>query len=329
MTFKYNNVYLNNCATVAGKIESEGPLGTSFDKIYKDFYLGTKTWEQAEIKMVTECTDILLNKINKKKEEINAFISGDLLNQIAASSYAASTLKMPYIGIYSACATSVLGLILASNMIEGKMLDNAIVNVSSHNNASEKQFRYPVEYGGPKRATTTFTTTGAASAFLSYNKNGFKIESSTLGTVIDSGIKDAYQMGAVMAIAACDAISKHLNDTRRTIDYYDLVLTGDLGVYGKKILKESLEKEYGISTNNIDDAACIIYNIDEQSVYSGGSGPACLTLVSYSYILDEMKKRKLNKVLLVATGALMNTNLVNQHLTIPSIAHAISLEVLS
>lgn len=328
MTFKYNNVYLNETATVAGRLESEGPLSTNYDKVYKDFYMGTKTWEQAEIKMITECVDILLNKSNKKKEDINMFISGDLLNQIAASSYAASTLKIPYIGIYSACATSTLGLILGSNMIEGKMTNNVIVNVSSHNNASEKQFRYPVEYGGPKRLTTTFTTTGAASALLSYNKTGIKVESGTLGTAIDSGIKDAYQMGAVMAIAACDTISKHLKETKRTIDYYDLVLTGDLGIYGKKILKEALEKEYGMNTNNVDDAACIIYDIDEQSVYSGGSGPACLPLVAYSYILEEMKRGKLNRVLLVATGALMNTNLVNQHLTIPSIAHAISLEAI-
>lgn len=329
MTFKYNNVYINDVATVAGKMESEGPLVTYFDKVYKDFYMGSKTWEQAEIKMITECVDILLNKINKKKEDINVFIAGDLLNQIAASSYAAKTLNIPYMGIYGACASSTLGLIIASNMIEGNMINNAIVNVSSHNNASEKQFRYPVEYGGPKRLTTTFTTTGSAASFLSYNKNGIKLESATLGSACDSHMTDPYHMGGVMAIACAKTIVTHLEETKREIDYYDLVLTGDLGMYGKKILKEVLEKEYGITRGTIDDSACMIFDIDEQSVYAGGSGPACLPLVSYSYIFDEMKKGKLMRVLLVGTGALMNCNLVNQKLTIPSIAHAISLEVLA
>ena len=329
MTFKYNNVYINDVATVAGKMESEGPLVTYFDKVYKDFYMGSKTWEQAEIKMITECVDILLNKINKKKEDINVFIAGDLLNQIAASSYAAKTLNIPYMGIYAACASSTLGLIIASNMIEGNMINNAIVNVSSHNNASEKQFRYPVEYGGPKRLTTTFTTTGSAASYLSYNKNGIKLESATLGSACDSHMTDPYHMGGVMAIACAKTIASHLEETKREINYYDLVLTGDLGMYGKKILKEVLEKEYGINSSNIDDSACMIFDIDKQSVYAGGSGPACLPLVSYSYIFDEMKKGKLMRVLLVGTGALMNCNLVNQKLTIPSIAHAISLEVLS
>ena len=279
--------------------------------------------------MNTENIDLLLNKCNRSKKDVDIFISGDLLNQIVASSYAASTLNIPYMGIYSACATSTEGIIIASNMIEGGLINNSVVNVSSHNNASEKQFRYPVEYGGPKPVTQTFTVTGSASALISNKKSNIKVESATLGKCIDSGVKNVFDMGSVMAIAAADTIDKHLKDTKREIGYYDLILTGDLGMYGKNLLKDVLKDEYGYDTKNVDDSACMIYDINKQSVYAGGSGPACIALVTYSYILNLMRQGKLNRVLMVATGALMNPTMVNQKLSIPSIAHAVSLEVIS
>lgn len=329
MTFKYNNVYINEVSTITGPKEGEGPLSKFFDKSYSEYYMGSDTWEQAEVKMNTENIDLLLNKCNRSKKDVDIFISGDLLNQIVASSYAASTLNIPYMGIYSACATSTEGIIIASNMIEGGLINNSIVNVSSHNNASEKQFRYPVEYGGPKPVTQTFTVTGSASALISNKKSNIKVESATLGKCIDSGVKNVFDMGSVMAIAAADTIDKHLKDTKREIGYYDLILTGDLGMYGKNLLKDVLKDEYGYDTKNVDDSACMIYDIDKQSVYAGGSGPACIALVTYSYILNLMRQGKLNRVLMVATGALMNPTMVNQKLSIPSIAHAVSLEVIS
>ena len=329
MTFKYNNVYINEVSTITGPKEGEGPLSKFFDKSYSEYYMGSDTWEQAEVKMNTENIDLLLNKSNKSKKDVDIFISGDLLNQIVASSYAASTLNIPYMGIYSACATSTEGIIIASNMIEGGLINNSIVNVSSHNNASEKQFRYPVEYGGPKPVTQTFTVTGSASALISNKKSNIKVESATLGKCIDSGVKNVFDMGSVMAIAAADTIDKHLKDTKREIGYYDLILTGDLGMYGKNLLKDVLKDEYGYDTKNVDDSACMIYHINTRSVYAGGSGPACIALVTYSYILNLMRQGKLNRVLMVATGALMNPTMVNQKLSIPSIAHAVSLEVIS
>ena len=329
MTFKYNNVYINEVSTITGPKEGEGPLSKFFDKSYSEDYMGSDTWEHAEVKMNTENIDLLLNKSNKSKKDVDIFISGDLLNQIVASSYAASTLNIPYMGIYSACATSTEGIIIASNMIEGGLINNSVVNVSSHNNASEKQFRYPVEYGGPKPVTQTFTVTGSASALISNKKSNIKVESATLGKCIDSGVKNVFDMGSVMAIAAADTIDKHLKDTKREIGYYDLILTGDLGMYGKNLLKDVLKDEYGYDTKNVDDSACMIYDINKQSVYAGGSGPACIALVTYSYILNLMRQGKLNRVLMVATGALMNPTMVNQKLSIPSIAHAVSLEVIS
>lgn len=329
MTFKYKNVYINDTATVVGRYEKNGPLASYFDKSYNDFYFNKKTWEQAESFLIEDSVDLLLNKIAKTRFDIDLFISGDLLNQIVASNYAASNLKIPYLGIYNACASSVEGLIIASNMIDKEQISNAICSVSSHNNAAEKQFRYPVEYGGVKPKTTTFTVTGSASAYLSNIPKGIKVESGTVGTVVDMGIKDAYNMGAVMSPACADTIYQHLKDTKRDINYYDLVLSGDLGEYGKKILKEYMQVEYGIELKNYNDTACMIYDTERQSVYAGGSGPACAPLVTYAYIFDLMKKGKLKRVLLVATGALMSTTMVNEKMAIPAIAHAISLEVIS
>jgi len=327
MTFKYNNVYINNTSTVVGPYEAKGPFSKLFDKIYDDLYFGEKSWEQAEIRSIKDSIEILLNKSNKINKEIDVHIGGDLLNQIVATNYSSIDIGIPLIGIYSACATSTLGLMLASNMIEANQIKNVIVTSSSHNNSAEKQFRNPVEYGGPKKKYTTFTTTGCASCFLSNEKSNIKVESATLGTVVDMGITDVSNMGAVMAPAAAKVIADHLKDTKRTIDYYDLILTGDLGIVGKMILKEYIKKEYNINLKNYDDSACMIFDIDKQPVYMGGSGPACLPLVTYTYIFDKMKKGKLNKVLLVATGALMNPSMCNQHLSIPSISHAVSLEV--
>lgn len=328
MTNKYDNVYINEVSTVTGSYEMNGPFNKLYDKSYNDFYFGEKSFETAESRLIDESVDILLNKIGKTRFQIDLHISGDLMNQLVSSNYAASRLGIPFLGIYNACATSVEGLIIGANMVEHKVANNVICTVSSHNNAAEKQFRYPVEYGGPKPSYTTFTTTGGCAAYLTREKKGIRIESSTIGTVVDMGIKDVYNMGAVMAPACGDTIYKHLMNTKREVGYYDLILSGDLGIYGKKMLIEYMKTEYNVDLKNYDDAASMIFDIDHQPVYAGGSGPACLPLVAYSYVIDKMKKGELNRVLLVATGALMNTTMVNQKLSIPSIAHAISLEVI-
>lgn len=327
MTFKYSNVYINDTATIAGPYEKKGPLSPYYDKTYDELYFGKKTWEEAESSLIDDSVDILLSKVGKTRFDIDLFISGDLQNQITSSNYAASRLGIPFLGIYSACASSTEGLIVGSNMIDAKQIKNCVCSVSSHNNAAEKQFRYPVEYGGPKRKTTTFTTTGGASAYLSGNKSNIRIDSATVGTVCDMGIKDAYHMGAVMAPACADTIYRHLVETKRDVKDYDLILSGDLGRYGKDILKEYMKTEYGINLKNYDDTASMIFDIEHQPVYAGGSGPACAPLVTYGYIFDKMKRKELKRVLLVATGALMSTTMVNEKMTIPGIAHAISLEV--
>ena len=327
MTFKYKNVYVGSTSTVTGPYEANGPLSEYYDKSYKDLYFNEKTWEQAEIRSILDSFDILLSKINKNKNEINLHLGGDLLNQIVATNYAAAKLEIPFIGLYSACATSTLGISLAASLIDKKRIKNAVVTSSSHNNGAEKQYRNPVEYGAPKKNYTTFTVTGCGSIYLSNELSKIKVESSTIGNVVDMGITDVSNMGAVMAPAAAKTIYDHLKDTKRNINYYDLILTGDLGMVGRSILKEYMKKEYKINLNNYEDSACMIFDTNNQKVYQGGSGVACLPLVAYSYILKKMLEGRYKKVLLVATGALMNPSMCNQKLSIPAIAHAVSLEV--
>ena len=328
MTFKFKDAYINETSTVTGPYEAKGPFGKYFDLCHKDLYFGEKNWEEAEVKLINESLDILIKKSNLDLNDVDTFIGGDLLNQITPSNYAMKKFNNSFIGIYAACATSTLGIILASSLIQNG-LNKVITFTSSHNMSAEKQYRYPTEYGGPKHKTTTFTSTGAASALISKEKKGIKIDSGTIGKVTDSYVLDVSNMGAVMAKAAADTIYRHLKDTGRTVDYYDLILTGDLGIYGKKILKEYLKSEYGINLKNYNDTGCMLYDIKKQPVYAGASGPACAPLVIYTYIFDEMKKGKYKKILLAATGALMSPVMVNHKLTIPAISHAISLEVIS
>ena len=327
MTQQYENVYLLETSVITGPYEKKGPLAGYFDYSYDDLYFGKKTWEQAEMLILEKSVDLVLSKYGIKKDKIDLFISGDLLNQLISSNVVASRIKIPFLGVYNACASGIEGLIIGSNMIE-RGSKNIICSVSSHNNSAEKQFRNPVEYGGPKPKCSTFTVTGGVSGLISRTKSNIRIESSTIGTVSDMNQKDVYNMGAVMASAAGDTIYKHLHDTGRDINYYDMIFTGDLGVIGKKILKDYLKEAYNIDLKNYDDTACMIYDLNNQDVYSGGSGPACVMAVLYSYIIKRMKEGKWKRVLVVGTGSLHNTTLVNQKLSIPSIAHAISLEVI-
>ena len=330
MTYKYDNVYIEDFSTVVGPYEKKGPLGEKFDKSYDDLYNGEKTWEQAEVKLLEESINILLKKIKKKKEEINLVVSGDLLNQVTSSSYAVQKYNIPFLGVYSACASSVEGMIIASSMIDSGKVNNAIVSTSSHNMSSEKQFRNPTEYGAPKPKTATFTSTGGASIFLTNEKTNIKLESTTIGRVIDKGQNDPLNMGAVMAPAAADTIYRHLKDLNREPSYYDLILTGDLGIYGKEILIDYMKTEYGLDiSHNYNDCGTMLYDLNNQKeVMAGGSGPVCSVLVLYSHILKLLRDGKIKRVLLAATGALFSPTFVYQRVDINAISHAVSLEAI-
>ncbi len=330
MTYTYDDVYINNYATVGGPYEKDGPIGPSIDKVYTNLYADEKTWEQAEVKMLSDSIDLVLRKSKKNASDINLLISGDLLNQVTASSYAALSFNIPFFGIYGACSSSVEGMILMSSLIDGKKIKNGIVSVSSHNMSSEKQFRNPTEYGAPKPSTATFTSTGGASVYLSNQKGKIKVESSTIGKVVDMNQTDPFNMGAVMAAAAGDTIYRHLQDMKRTVDDYDLILTGDLGVYGREILIDYMHQEYGIDLGkNYDDSGTMLYDLKKQEeVLAGASGPLCIAMVSFANVFPKLEKGKLKRVLLVATGALFSPTFVYQHKPIYSISHAISLEAI-
>lgn len=329
MTTTYKNVYIKETATIAGIYEANGPLKKYFDRTYqKDLYFGEKSWEKAEIKLLRDVTSLILRKARLKESEIDVAISGDLSNQIAASNYAFREFDIPFLGIYNACATSSEGMLIAANFIEGKIYKNCLVTTSSHNTAAEKQYRNPTEYGTPKPQTATFTTTGGAAILLTSEKTNIKVSASTIGKVIDKKTTDVNHMGAVMAPAAADTIYRHLTDLKRAPNYYDLILTGDLGIYGKEILINYLKKVYNLDiSKNYNDCGTMIYDLKKQPVFAGGSGPACSALVNFSYIYHQMKERKLKRVLIVPTGALFSPTLFFQKETLPAIAHAIALEV--
>ena len=329
MTFYFNDVYIKDTATIAGPYEKSGPLKKYFDKTYNDLYFNQKSWELAEIKLVKDALVMLMKKVGTNKKDIDLVVGGDLLNQITASTYGSTEVGKSFIGIYSACSSSVLGMIIASSFLSNKYVNNAVTLVSSHNMSSEKQFRNPTEYGAPKPDSATFTATGAACCYLTNVKTDIKIECATLGKIIDFEQNDANDMGRVMAPAAIDTLKKHFDSTGRKPNYYDLIVTGDLGKYGMEIVKDYMKNVYHVVMgDNYNDCGVMLYDLENQKeVKAGGSGPVCSGLVMFSYIFDMMKKKKLKKVLVVATGALFSPTLVYQKENINSIAHAISLEV--
>ena len=327
MTEKLNNVYVEETSLVAGPLEKEGSHNKFFDKTYNDYNLD-KSFELSEVKMNKDVLDILKQKTNIENKDIDLVVGGDLLNQLCATSYAIKDLNRPYLGVFSACATSVESMIIASKFIDKeKEVKRAICLTSSHNLAEEKQFRNPTEYGYTKPKTATFTSTGAAAILLTNKKTNVKVTNYTIGTIQDLNQKDPNNMGAVMAPAAADTIYKHLTNLKITPKYYDLILTGDLGIYGKEILKEYMEKEYNLTLNNYDDCGAMLYDMKKQKeITAGGSGPVCSCLVNYGYIYNMLKQKKLKRVLLVTTGALFSPTFTFQKQNILSIAHAISLE---
>lgn len=328
MNIKFNNVYVENVSTVAGPFVIEGPLKGKFDKTFGDFYDGEKTFEQCEIKELENAINILLEKSNHSIEDIDFAVSADLMNQITISNYTYSKFNIPYLGMYNACASMCESMLVAASIIDNKSAKRGICTTSSHNMTAERQFRNPVEYGAPKPKTTTFTVTGATGIMLTSDKTDIKLTSATIGKIVDMGVTNVFDMGSVMTPSAAYTLNAHLKETNTSVDDYDLILTGDLGLYGKDLFKEYCKKEYQINLkDNYDDSATMIYDFSED-IYAGGSGPSCLPLVVYSDIIPKMKERLIKKVLLIATGALMSPTMCNQKMSIPSVSHAICLEVI-
>ena len=321
---KYKSVYIADYSTIIGPKEKISKL-KNYDFYLQDYYFEEKTFELAEVKMQRVVLDHLLNKNKLKDINIDLLLGGDLTDQISITNMCGEQFNIPFLGLYNACATFAESLIVGASFLDNITKYNNILTItSSHNLTAEKQFRFPIEYGSPRKLTSTFTTTGAVATLLTKLKGKIKIESSTIGRIVDMGITDASNMGAAMAPAAVSTLINHLNDLKRKPEYYDLILTGDLGCVGKNIFEKYLDRKYQIKLTNYLDAGCEIF-LKKEEFGAGGSGPVCLPLVLFDKIL---LNKKYKRILIIATGALHSPILINQKNTIPAIAHAVSLEVL-
>jgi len=312
-------------ASVAGKKESEGPLGKCFDTVSKDTLFGQKTWEQAEEYMQKTALEIVVKKAGIQKDDIDIVFSGDLLNQCIGSSFPLRNTKIPHIGLYGACSTMAESLLMASIAVSGSFFDNAIAMTSSHFASCERQYRFPLGYGGQRTPTSQWTVTGSGAALVSASGEGPKITACTVGTVTDYGIKDANNMGAAMAPAALSTIQAHFRDLNVDASHYDLIVTGDLGQLGKDILL-TLSQQNGIGLGGkLCDCGTLVFDLLKQDVHSGGSGCGCSAITLCGYMLNQLNAGKLKKILFCGTGALLSPTSTQQGLPIPGVCHAISI----
>ncbi|MFC4404745.1 stage V sporulation protein AD [Gracilibacillus xinjiangensis] len=315
--------------TVGGPFEEKGQIADDFDSFFSDQWMEEKSFEQAHTHLIQEASTIAIRKANIKENDINFFLHGDLINQITPSNFAARELKIPYLGLFSACATSMEGLAISSLLLSEGNANYVLTGAASHNSAAERQFRYPNEYGSQKPDTSQWTVTGAGVALLAKNGDGPKVTSATIGKVIDEGLSDPFNMGGAMAPAAFDTITQHFLDRNVDENYYDLIVTGDLAKYGRMICLDLFAKhQQPINEVKFQDCGLMMYK-ENQSVFAGASGPACSAIVTYGHLLKKLMKKEYKRILVVATGALLSPLTVQQKQSIPCIAHAVSIENLS
>ncbi len=312
-------------SSVAGKKESEGPLGTYFDITSNDAYFGQKTWEQGEKRMQQIALETLAKKANRTLRDFELVLSGDLLNQCIGSSFTLRNKGIPHLGLYGACSTMAESMLIASMIVGGSFYNEAVAMTSSHFASSERQYRFPLGYGGQRTPTSQWTVTGSGAVLICADGKGPRITSCTVGTVTDLGVKDANNMGAAMAPAALSTIRSHFEDTKSGPEDYDLIVTGDLGQLGKEILLTLSQREGLGLGGKLTDCGTLVFDLTEQDVHSGGSGCGCSAITLCAYLLDKINSGKLKKVLFCGTGALLSTTSTQQGLPIPGICHAISI----
>lgn len=311
-------------ASVAGKREAEGPLAHTFDIKCRDTYFGQKTWEQAEKKMQQLALNKLLEKAGLSMEELDLVLSGDLLNQCIGSSFTLRNMGIPHLGLYGACSTMAEGLLAAAMAVGGGFADRAVAMTSSHFAASERQYRFPLGYGGQRPPTSQWTVTGSGAALVCREGSGPKITACTIGTVTDLGIQDANNMGAAMAPAAYATIRAHFADLKTGPEDFDRIVTGDLGQIGKELLMQ-LARRDGVSLGGkLMDCGTLVFDPARQDVHAGGSGCGCSAITLCGTLLEELRSGKIKKLLFCGTGALLSPTSTQQSLPIPGICHAVS-----
>ena len=310
-------------ASVAGKKESEGPMAHCFDVTSKDTYFGQKTWEQGEKRMQQLALETLAKKAKMAQTDFDVVLSGDLLNQCIGSSFTLRNQNIPHLGLYGACSTMAESLLLASVLVGGGFRDNAVAMTSSHFASAERQYRFPLGYGGQRTPTTQWTVTGSGAALVCHQGNGPAIESCTIGTVTDLGITDANNMGAAMAPAALATIKAHFEDCKTGPESFDRIYTGDLGQLGMEVLL-TLARKDGLSLGGkLVDCGTLVFDPQKQDVHSGGSGCGCSALTLCGDLLNKLNSGKLKKILFCGTGALLSPTSTQQGLPIPGVCHAV------
>ena len=312
-------------AAVVGKKEGEGPLAAEFDHIFDDTTLGEISWEKAESKLHREAVIRALSKAQKSPADVDVIFAGDLLNQCISSSFAIRDSGVPFLGLYGACSTMAEGLCLAGMAVNGGYARIAAAVSSSHFASAERQYRYPLGYGGQRTPTAQWTVTGAGCILLGRQEQGPFLNAATVGAVVDYGIKDANNMGAAMAPAAYETLRAHFDDLQLSPSDYDLIVTGDLGSVGKEIILDLFRRD-GVGIGGVyNDCGVMIFDLEKQDVHAGGSGCGCGSVVLCGYLLRQMEKKKLRNVLFCGTGALMSPLSTQQGESIPAVCHAVSI----
>lgn len=313
-------------ASIVGPKESQGPMAKYFNQCIDDEFWGEKTWEKAESKFIKETVSMAISKSGIAASDINFCFAGDLLNQCISSSFGLRELNIPFFGVFGACSTFVESMCLGAVFIESGAANNVLCATSSHFCSAEKQFRFPLELGNQRPPTAQWTVTGSGAAVISSTGQGPFITHITPGKIIDMGITDGNNMGAAMAPAALDTLITHFKDTGRKPSYYDVIITGDLGHVGKDILTDLAQSKGYTINENYNDCGVLIFDKNKQDTHAGGSGCACLGTVFSGYFYKQLQDKKIKRILLIATGALMNSTSSQQGESIPGIAHAISIE---
>lgn len=313
-------------AGIAGQKEGEGPLRGGFDYISEDSYFGEKTWEMAESHMLHQCFSLVCDKAGLAPSALDYIFAGDLLNQCISSSFAMKESGIPYFGLYGACSTMAESLSLAAMMVDGGYARTACAITGSHFCTAERQYRFPLEYGGQRTPSSQWTVTGAGAVLVGSAQRGCRITHVSTGRIVDAGISDANSMGSAMAPAAYDTLRAHFSDTGRSPEDYDAIFTGDLGSLGHDILEALFEVDGVKLGQRYQDCGVMIYDHRTQEVNAGGSGCGCSALVLSSHILPALEHGDWHRVLFAATGALLSPTSSLQKLSIPGICHAVALE---
>ena len=318
-------VYVSAHAAIVGQKEGEGPLQGTFDMVSGDTHFGQKTWELAESRMQRVAIETAAGKAGLNLSDLDFILAGDLLNQCIGSSMASVSSNIPFIGLYGACSTMAEGLAVGACLVDGGAARRLCAAASSHFCAAERQYRFPLAYGGQRTPTAQWTATAAGAAVLTHDRTPVRITHALFGQMVDLDVTDANNMGAAMAPAAYDTLTHLFEDTGTQPSDYDRILTGDLARVGSALLRDLFKRDGVDLGTTYDDCGVLLYDT-EQDVHAGGSGCGCSAAVLCGDILDRMERGALHRVIFAGTGALMSPTSVQQGQGIAGICHAVILE---